>query len=102
MENLLYSSLAKNKEVFDKYFENAADYYFKPIKISGKNAAIVMCEDLIDSLKLWQIFLHPLNNLVIEDTDLYEFITDKTTIPFNPSPFIFYPNFNIFFNIKQH
>ena len=26
MENLLYSSLAKNKEVFDKYFENAADY----------------------------------------------------------------------------
>lgn len=86
MENLLYSSLAKNKEVFDKYFENAADYYFKPIKISGKNAAIVMCEDLIDSLKLWQIFLHPLNNLVIEDTDLYEFIADKTTIPFNPSP----------------
>ena len=85
MEELMYNSLEKNKEVLDKYFENAADYYFKYITVSNKKAAVVMCEDLIDTVKLWQVFLQPLNNLQTEDDNLFDYIFNKTTIPFNPT-----------------
>lgn len=85
MEKLLFESLDKNKAVFDKNFENAADYFFKPVIVSGKKAAIVMCEDLVDTIKLWQIFMEPLNNLKITDNNLFDYIFDNTAIPFNPT-----------------
>ena len=63
MDDKLFSSLEKNKERLDKYFENSADYFYKPVSVMGCNCAVVMCEDLTDSLKLWEVFLSPLNNL---------------------------------------
>ncbi len=85
MKNLLFKSLDENKLVFDNYFENAADYYFKPMTIADRKAAVVMCEDLIDSIKLWQIFLYPLSSLSIKENNKIDYILDKTTIPFNPT-----------------
>ena len=44
-----------------------------------------MCEDLVDSIKLWQIFMEPLNNLKITDNNLFDYIFDNTAIPSNPT-----------------
>ncbi len=87
MNDFLNISLEKNKEIFDKNFDNSADYYFKPVKIFGHNCAVVMCEDLVDSMKLWQVFLNPLNCLYGEKNgeEVYNYIKNETTIPFNPS-----------------
>ena len=87
MSKILFSSLDKNKSKFDSFFDNSADYFFKPIKVFNCNCALVMCEDLVDSLKLWQVFLEPLNNLEGDKTgkELFEYIKNNTTIPFNPS-----------------
>ena len=63
MNDKMFSSLAENKKIFDKNFENSADYFFKPISVMGCSCRIVMCEDLTDSLKLWEVFLRPLNGL---------------------------------------
>ena len=60
MDDKLYSSLEKNKLQLKQNFDNSADYFFKPVKIFNKNCAVVMCEDLTDSMKLWEVFLKPL------------------------------------------
>lgn len=87
MEDYMFSYLNKNKEVFDRNFENSADYFFKDISVMGCKGAVVMCEDLTDSLKLWEVFLRPLNNLseTAQPEDVFDYIKNKTTIPFNPN-----------------
>ena len=87
MDDKLFSLLEKNKERLDKYFENSADYFYKPVSVMGCNCAVVMCEDLTDSLKLWEVFLRPLNNLndVKNSAEVFDYIKNKTTIPFNPT-----------------
>ncbi len=87
MNDLLFDSMEKNKAVFDNYFDNSADYFFKPVKIFSQNCAVVMCEDLVDSLKLWEVFLRPLNGLNDNKSskEIYSYIKNETTIPFNPS-----------------
>lgn len=86
--NKLFRQLQKNKEYFDNSFDNSVDYFFKPVKIFNADCALVMCEDLVDSLKLWQVFLSPLNNLEGDKTGehLFDYIKNETAIPFNPSP----------------
>ena len=88
MKNFLFESVEENKKEFDRYFENAADYYYKPICICNQKCAVIMCEDLVDSEKLWQVFLQPLNNLNEKKTpeNLFDYIINETTIPFNRSP----------------
>ncbi len=88
MDDKLFASIEKNKAYFDNFFDSSVDYFFKPVKIFDCNCAVVMCEDLVDSLKLWQVFLSPLNNLSGEKSGLevFEYIKNHTTIPFNPSP----------------
>ena len=88
MKNFLFESVEENKKEFDWYFENAADYYYKAICICNQKCAVIMCEDLVDSEKLWQVFLQPLNNLDKEKTPqkLFDYIINETTIPFNRSP----------------
>lgn len=87
MTDKLYSSLEKNKLQLNQNFDNSADYFFKPVKIFNKNCAVVMCEDLTDSMKLWEVFLKPLNGLQGDKTsdEIFEYIKNETTIPFNPS-----------------
>ncbi len=88
MENLLFDSLDKNKQVLDRLFANSADYYFKPVSVFNHNCAVVMCEDLTDGLKLWQVFLQPLNDLSGDKSpaEIYNYIKNETTIPFNLNP----------------
>lgn len=86
MENQLFLSLEKNKQKFDSFFNSAADYFFKYIKISNVRCAVVMCEDLTDAQRLWEVFLHPLNNLEEpkEPIDIWDYILNNTTLPTNP------------------
>ncbi len=85
MNDKLYTKLKDNKEYFDDYFCKSADYFYKSIKIFNKDAAIIMCEAMIDRQRLWQIFLNPLNNLKGEKNadETIEYIINKTTIPSN-------------------
>lgn len=87
MENKLYRSLEKNKIRFEENFDGSADYFFKYIKIFNVQCAVVMCEDLVDSQKLWQVFLEPLNNLKgrMNPDEVLDYMQNCTTIPFNPS-----------------
>lgn len=87
MESSLFKNLDKNKAKFADLFDNSADYFFKPVKIATVQCAVVMCEDLTDSLKLWQIFLEPLNNMKDskDSLQLFDYIKHETTIPFNPT-----------------
>ncbi len=82
----LYLSLEENRKKFETLFTGAADYFFKPIKICGVQCALVMCEDLVDSLKLWQIYLYPLNALKgkKQPAEVLDYMKNHTTIPFNP------------------
>ncbi len=88
MDKNLYENLKKNKAYFDDYFCLSADYFYKSIKIFNKEAAIIMCEAMIDRQRLWQIFLNPLNGLKGEKTskEVVDYIIDKTTIPSNENP----------------
>ncbi len=83
----LYRSLEKNKRQFDSYFAGATDYFFKYIKIFNVQCGLVMCEDLIDNQKLWQVFLEPLNNLKgrMNPDEVMDYMQNCTTIPFNPT-----------------
>lgn len=87
MESQLYLSLEKNKQKFDDFFENSADYFFKYIKIFNTQCAVVMCEDLIDMQKLWGIYLNPLNRLEEDkkSIEVFEYMEKQTAIPFNPT-----------------
>jgi len=87
MPEKLFISLEKNKEKFDQLFESSVDYFYKNILICNTNCALVMCEDLTDSQKLWQVFLQPLNNIRGSKTsvELLDYMKNKTTIPFNPT-----------------
>ena len=81
----LFISLEKNKQVLSSLFDNSADYYFKYIKVFNVKCAVVMCEDLTDSEKLWNVFLHPINNLMGDKkpVEVFDYIKNETTIPFN-------------------
>ncbi len=81
----LYKNLEKNRLYFDDYFCSSADYFYKSIKIFNKEAAIIMCEAMIDRQRLWQIFLNPLNSLKGEknSNEIIEYIISKTTMPAN-------------------
>ena len=85
MNDNFYINLAENKRILDELFDKSADYYYKSVKICGINGAVVMCEDLTDYLRLWEVFLKPLNCLPEKEkaTDVFEFIKNETTIPFN-------------------
>ena len=85
MEHKFFNELCENKAVLDGMFKNSADYYYKSVKICGISAAVVMCEDLTDSMKLWEVFLRPLNCLPQKDcaSSVFDFIKNDTTIPFN-------------------
>ena len=56
--------------------------------ILGQRAALVMCEDLTNITNLWQVNLKPLNNLKadLSSNQIFEYISDQTTIPFNSQP----------------
>ena len=85
MEKQLYKSLEENKKEIKAKFGQSVDYFEKNIEILGHKAAIIMCEDLTDITNLWQVNLRPLNNLKANFTpeQVYKYITEKTTIPFN-------------------
>ncbi|MBQ6896031.1 MAG: spore germination protein [Oscillospiraceae bacterium] len=85
MEEHLYRSLEKNREIIKNGFGQSVDYFEKDINILGHRALIIMCEDLTDITNLWQVNLRPLNNLKSDFTpqQVYEYITQNTTIPFN-------------------
>ena len=87
MESSLFKNLDKNKAKFADLFDDSADYFFKPVKIATVQCAVVMCEDLTDTIKLWQIFLEPLNNIKDNKNSirLFNYIKNETTIPFNPT-----------------
>ena len=87
MKEKLYNSLEKNKSKFDDRFDKSADYFFKYIKIFDQQCALVMCEDLVDNMKLWEVFLKPLNNLTGMKTadEILDYMMNYTTIPFNPT-----------------
>ena len=87
LEKSLYRSLEKNKGELRSYFDNAADYFFKYIRIFNVQCALVMCEDLVDNLKLWEVFLKPLNNLKgrLNPDEVFDYMKNHTTIPFNPT-----------------
>ena len=85
MEGQLFTCLEKNKQKFEKIFEQSADFYFKYIQVMGHRGAVVMCEDLASFQVLRQIFLHPLNDLPQTENTAraFDYIKDSTTIPFN-------------------
>lgn len=85
MEKHLYKSLTENKKEIKAKFGQSVDYFEKNIEILGHKAAVIMCEDLTDITNLWQVNLRPLNNLKANFTpeQVYKYITEKTTIPFN-------------------
>ncbi len=84
-KELLFKNLDENKAYFDDYFCSSADYFYKSIKIFNKDAAIIMCEAMIDRQRLWQIFLNPLNSLKGDKSskEIIEYIINETTIPAN-------------------
>lgn len=88
MEKNLFFSLEKNRQEIKSFFGDSVDYFEKDIEILGHKALVIMCEDLIDIGNLWDINLHPLNNLKSDFTpsQVYEYITKETTIPFNKTP----------------
>lgn len=83
----LYRSLERNREELRSYFDGAADYFYKNIKIFNVQCAVVMCEDLVDNMKLWEVFLKPLNNLKgrYNPDEVLDYMKNHTTIPFNPT-----------------
>ena len=87
MKEQLFRRLEQNKKEFDNFFVGSADYFFKYIKIFNLQCGLVMCEDLIDNQKLWQVFLQPLNNLKGNKNpdEVMEYMLSHTTIPFNPT-----------------
>lgn len=85
MDKNLYKDLNKNLQEIKSFFGISADYFEKRITLLNHKAAVVMCEDLINMTNFWQVNLEPLNNLQADLTPMqvYEYIYDKTTIPFN-------------------
>lgn len=88
MDTNLFFDLEKNKQEIKSFFGDSADYFEKDINILGHKAVIIMCQDLISMDSLWEISLHPLNNLKsnLSPEETYEYVTKHTTIPFNSSP----------------
>ena len=88
MENKLYFDIEKNKREIKGYFGESVDYYEKDIDVLNHRATLIMCEDLTNITNLWQVNLKPLNNLKSDFTpmEIYDYILNKTTIPFNKNP----------------
>lgn len=88
MEQRLYRDMEKNKMIIKSFFGNSVDYFEKNIDILNHKAVLIMCEDLTDITNLWQVNLRPLNNLKADFSAdrVYDYILNKTTIPFNSKP----------------
>ncbi|MEG1049582.1 MAG: spore germination protein, partial [Oscillospiraceae bacterium] len=88
MEKKFYLSLEKNRKEIKGFFGQSVDFYEKKINILGRCCTIMMCEDLTNIEKLWDIALHPLNCLKSDYTavEVMDFILENTTIPTLPQP----------------
>ncbi|MEG3029924.1 MAG: spore germination protein [Oscillospiraceae bacterium] len=88
MDRQFYLSLDRNKSEIQSFFGNSVDFYVKEIDILGHPCGIMMCEDLINIEKLWEIALHPLNCLKSDCSamEVMDFILSQTTIPTLPKP----------------
>lgn len=88
MEKRLYSSLEKNISEVKSFFGKSVDFYEKKIDILNHSCSIVMCEDLTEIEKLWNVTLRPLNGLTANFSaiEVFDYILHNTTIPFNSQP----------------
>ena len=49
------SVLQENIDYIKDYFENSADLYCKNLTVAGSNCCVCMCEDLTDTVRLYDI-----------------------------------------------
>ncbi len=58
---VLHASLAQNLKRLDAIFGASADYYAKPLEISGCKAAVILCDGIAGTATLWTVLLDALN-----------------------------------------
>jgi spore germination protein KA len=95
MKKPLSASLSENLSVLDSMFGASADYYAKPVRLAGMDAAILMLDNLSSVQALWDILLEcasrpgiveGIPEVAPDGAALFDSLMQRTDVPAEPDP----------------